>query len=67
MLLTFLGRLVLFVSAVYDRFSLGRIHPVSLWGAVLLFAWGNIRAFAIRPSEAWHALAGWLVGCIGAR
>src|SRR5215207_3987147 len=54
--------LLLFASAVYDKLTLGRIHPVSLWVAIALFVWGNLRAAAIRPSAAWHSLAGWLVG-----
>lgn len=54
--------LLLSASAVYDRLALGRIHPVSLWVAVALFAWGNLRAVVIGPSESWHALAAWLVG-----
>jgi hypothetical protein len=29
--------LLLFASAVYDRVSRGRIHPASLWGAVIIF------------------------------
>jgi hypothetical protein len=53
--------LLLSASAVYDRVSRGRIHPVSLWGAVLLFAWGNVRELLIAPSAAWHQLAAWLV------
>jgi hypothetical protein len=31
--------LFLFASAAYDRVSLGRMHPVSLWGAVMIFVW----------------------------
>jgi hypothetical protein len=54
--------LLLSASAVYDRVTRGRIHPVSLWGAVLLFAWGNVRELLIRPSSAWHQFAAWLVG-----
>jgi uncharacterized membrane protein YozB (DUF420 family) len=53
---------LLSTSAVYDYVSERRIHPVSLWGAILLFAWGNARELFIGPSDAWHRLAGWLVG-----
>ena len=54
---------MLYVShAVYDRLSLGRIHPVSLWGAVALFVWANLRAALIGPSAAWHQFGAWLVG-----
>jgi hypothetical protein len=37
------------------------MHPVSIWGGVLLFGWANLRAAVIGPSDAWHAFAGWLV------
>lgn len=53
--------LLLSTSAVYDRVSRGRVHPVSLWGALVLFAWGNAREVLIRPSHAWHQVAVWLV------
>lgn len=52
---------LLFAGAVYDRVSCGRFHPVSLRGAVILFVWGNVRAFVIGPSAAWHRFAEWLI------
>lgn len=52
---------LLFASAIYDRITFGHIHRVSLWGAVLLFAWGNLRALVIRPSVEWHHFAAWLI------
>ena len=54
--------LLLFASAVYDKMTLGRIHPVSLWGALCLLVYNNVRAAVIGPSAAWHSFAGWLVG-----
>ena len=48
--------------AVYDRISMGRIHPVSLWGAVALLVWSNLRAGLIGPSVAWHEFGRWLIG-----
>lgn len=48
--------------AVYDRLSFGRIHPVSLWGAVAVFVWSNVRAAIIGPSAAWHQFGAWLAG-----
>lgn len=54
--------LFLFASAVYDRLSRGRMHPVSLWGAILLFVWANLRAVVIGPSPAWQRFAAWLLG-----
>jgi hypothetical protein len=53
--------LLLSASAVYDKLTLGKIHPVSLWGALALFVYGNLRAAVIGPSAAWHSFAGWLV------
>jgi hypothetical protein len=52
---------LLFAGAAYDRLSRGRFHPVSLWGAVALFVWGNLQAVAIGPSGWWHRFAAWLV------
>jgi hypothetical protein len=54
--------LLLFASAVYDKLTLGRIHPVSLWGAIVLLLYNNLRAAAIGPSAAWHSFAAWLIG-----
>lgn len=51
----------LFASAVYDRVSLGRVHPVSLWGAIAIFVFVNLGATVIGPSVAWHRIAAWLV------
>ena len=47
--------------AVYDRITRGRMHPVSLWVAVALFVWANLRAAVIGPSAAWREFAAWLV------
>lgn len=51
----------LFASAVYDRLSLGRIHPVSLWVAAGVFAWDLQLNIVIGPSAAWHHFARWLI------
>lgn len=53
--------LLLFSSAIRDRIYLGRIHPISLWVAIAMFLWSNLRAVVIGPSEAWHTFAGWLI------
>lgn len=53
---------LLLAGAVHDRLSQGRIHPVSLWVAVGLFIWANLRAALIGPSDAWHKFAAWLIG-----
>jgi hypothetical protein len=52
---------LLFAGAIYDRFTRGRFHAVSLWGAVILFVWGNLRAVVIGPSDAWHRFAAWWI------
>lgn len=51
---------LLFAPAVHDRLSRGRIHPVSLWVALALLVWANLRAAVIGPSDAWHQFAAWL-------
>lgn len=53
--------MLLFAGAVHDRLARGRIHPVSLWGAVALLVWANLRAAVIGPSDAWHEFATWLI------
>ena len=53
--------LFLFASAAYDRLSLGRMHPVSLLAAVIIFFWDLLRNIVIGPSAAWHRFAEWLV------
>lgn len=47
--------------AIHDRISSGRIHPLSLWGGVILFLWSNLRAAFIGPSSAWHEFGEWLI------
>ena len=53
--------LLYFSSAIRDRLLDGRIHPVSLWGGVLLFGFAFLRGGLIGPSEPWHRLASWLI------
>jgi hypothetical protein len=47
--------------AIYDRIRFGRFHPVTLWGGILLFVWGNLRAVVIGPSAEWKQLMSWLI------
>jgi hypothetical protein len=49
-----------FAPAIYDRIRLGRFNRVTLWGGIVLFAWGNVRAVFIRPSAAWQQVMAWL-------
>jgi hypothetical protein len=51
----------LFAGAVHDRLRSGRMHPVSLWVALAVFVFSNLRAAVIGPSETWRALATWLI------
>lgn len=51
----------LFAGAVHDRLSRGRIHPVSLWVALAVFVFSNLRAAVIGPSDAWREFATWLI------
>lgn len=51
----------LVLSAVYDRIALRRIHPVSLWVPLFIFALENVWAAVVIPSRAWHAFAARLI------
>jgi hypothetical protein len=53
--------ILLSVSAVHDRLTERRIHPVSIWGAALLFAWSMVWQVVIIPSPAGDRLARWLI------
>jgi hypothetical protein len=53
--------IVLSFGAIHDRATEGRIHPVSLWGALLVFLWTVFFNLAIVPSTAWDRFARWLV------
>jgi hypothetical protein len=53
--------LLLSASTIYDQVSRGRIHPVSLWVPILLFAWQNVLVFSVFPSAAWREFAAWLI------
>ena len=50
-----------FASAIHDRWTDGRVHPISLWGAIALLVWAQGRAVLVGPSEAWHRFAAWLI------
>jgi hypothetical protein len=53
--------LVLSASAIYDRLSRRRIHPVSLWVPIALFAWQIALGFFVFPSAAWRKFVAWLI------
>ena len=48
-------------SAIYDRVSQGRIHPVSLWGTILIPASIPVFFGVIEPTVAWREFATWLI------
>ena len=50
-----------FSSAIHDRLTLGRMHPVSKWVGLSLLVFAMFRAAVIGPSAAWHQFAGWLI------
>lgn len=52
---------LLFAGALHDRLSRGKVHQVSIWVALTLFVWANLRAVVIGPSDAWHHFAQWLI------
>lgn len=54
--------IVLCTSAIYDRVSEGRIHPVSLYVPVLLVSWQVVVNTVIVRSSAWQRLAAWVLG-----
>jgi hypothetical protein len=53
--------MLLFAGALHERLSQGSVHPVSLWVALALFVWANLRAAVIGPSDAWRNFAEWLI------
>lgn len=59
----FVVSLVVFlaIGAIYDRMSEGRIHPVSLWCGLAVFAWNTTFNVAIIPSAAWRQFAHWVI------
>jgi len=48
-------------SAIYDRVSEGRIHPVSVWGGLAVFVSNAAFNIVIVPSAAWHRCVTWLI------
>ena len=48
-------------SAAYDWIALRRVHPVSLWVPLFIFALENVCAAVVVPSRAWHVFAARLI------
>ncbi len=57
----FLTLIFVVVAMVHDWKSRRRVHPVYIWGGVILLLSGPVRA-AIGNSAAWQSFAGFLVG-----
>ena len=53
--------ILLSASAIHDRLSRRRIHPVSLWVPILLFVWQIALGAIVFPSAAWRKMVAWLV------
>jgi hypothetical protein len=54
--------IILSASAIYDRISEGRIHPVSLCVPVLLVVWQLVVNTIIVPSKVWRRIGAWVIG-----
>jgi hypothetical protein len=48
-------------SAIHDRLTLGRMHPVSKWVGLSLLVFAMLRGAVIGPSATWHQFASWLI------
>jgi len=61
--LTTFGPALLFVVAlgIYDRRTMGRIHPVTLWGGIAI-ALSLPVAFVVSGNAPWLSIAAWLMG-----
>ena len=64
--LLFFGLTDLFIVAlaIWDFRALGRVHPVTLWGGLLLIASQPLR-LVVSGTEAWLAFARWATGLLG--
>lgn len=54
---------LLFMSpiAVHDRFTLGRVHPMTLWLGALIVVSDQLFTLVVQRSGAWQSFATWLV------
>jgi len=56
-----LSTLFVVAGMIHDRRTRGRVHHAYLWGGLVILLSGPVR-FGLGQTEAWHALARWLVG-----
>jgi len=55
------GTLILFLPAIRDRVWEGRIHPVSLWGAIFVTLWVPVFLIVVASTAVWRNFAAWVV------
>lgn len=61
MAVPFVGaNLLLFVGAVHDRVTRGRVHPISVWVPLALIVTGMLLFFAVARSAPWRQFTAWL-------
>lgn len=62
----FFGLTDLFIVAlaIWDRRSRGRLHPVTLWGGLLIIVSQPLR-LVVSGTAGWLAFAGWATGLLG--
>ena len=59
---TLIGSTVIaFFPAIHDRVWEGRIHPLSLWGALVVTFWFPVFFFTAGATAAWRDFAVWVV------
>jgi hypothetical protein len=56
-----LSLLFVFAGMIHDWKSRGRVHPLYVWGGLIIFLSGPVR-FGLSQTEAWRAFARFLVG-----
>jgi hypothetical protein len=56
----FLTLIFVVVAMAHDWKTRRRVHPIYIWGGVILLVSGPLR-FALGSSAAWHSFALWLV------
>ena len=49
------------ILPIHDRLTCGRIHPVSLWGGILVFVWFTVFFGLVAPTAACGRWAEWFV------
>lgn len=58
---TFINLGLLSLQPMYDKLTMGRIHPVSLWGGLAFFIGFNLWFGFLANTTVWHAFSMWVV------